>query len=285
MATIDGGGKRGLSNYIAAYDVHYGSERKWSTRYGKHTTVPTHNLAAIHTMFEFMEEWRPKIFLFGGDQFDAGEISHHNRRKKRLTEGFRFKDSLDGFRREILDPIEARLPKDARKIWLPGNHERFLQDFLDENPEFEGLVNIEEYLGLAARGWECYGLREIATIGKCAFVHGELCTSQYPASRALRVYQRSVRFGHRHSTSVAVNIQCYDRPNERHTAKGVPCLRSLNPAWMGNGANNWSNGFLAGTVAKDGTFTDFIVEMYANKFFWGNRVFDGKSISQALKVA
>ena len=35
----------------------------------------------VNAMMQVIEDIEPDVFVFGGDQFDNAEISHHNRRK------------------------------------------------------------------------------------------------------------------------------------------------------------------------------------------------------------
>lgn len=255
-----------MRKYVALYDTHCGFEKK--LKGNVYVNSLTHNKAAIGAVIKFIADYQPDELILGGDQMDAGEIAHWNKSKPRLVEGFRFKDTLDITNSDLLQPLEDVLPSHCKKVWLRGNHEKWLDDLLDGHPALEGLLGIEEYLNLHTRGWKCLSYGELYKIGKCFFCHGDRLGSRHHADAALAYYRRNIRYGHFHTKQEAVDKQAWDRPNDRHTAKCIPCLRDLNPGWMHNQSHNWLNGFLVGAVQNNGNFTDMVVEMTNNQFIY-----------------
>src|ERR1035441_9120098 len=62
----------------------------------------------------------------GGDALDLSCVSHWNANLPGNKRKGELKSDLDGFDKEILRPIEALLPRGCEKVFLTGNHERFL---------------------------------------------------------------------------------------------------------------------------------------------------------------
>src|SRR5258708_40317621 len=106
--------------WIVAHDLHFPEYHK-----------PTWN-----AMLEFIADVKPAGFIFGGDQFNNEEISHHTRGKPFYRERASFKKATDGFETNILGNLTPLLNK-AEKVWIVGNHDRFEHDLIECQPELE----------------------------------------------------------------------------------------------------------------------------------------------------
>lgn len=261
--------------FVALYDIHVGKER--AAVGGRMITRPTYNLPAINAVMKFAtKHFRPDVWVLGGDQLNCGPVSHWNKGRPRLVEGFRLKDEYDKLDSLVIKPIEASGA--ARKIWLDGNHEVWIQQELNSNPALEGLVEPQNYLRLREKGWELHSQGEVAKVGKLNFVHGDVVLQRggyaNPAARLLQYYRRNIRAGHIHTLSAATEISAVDQ-KDFHTAIVVPSLSSRNPEFIKNSPNHFINGFLVGYVNKDGSFSDFPVIVNQGRFVWDGKVFDG----------
>jgi hypothetical protein len=72
-------------------------------------------------MLALMRDIRPHGFIFGGDQFDNAEISHHNSAKPIYKERGSYKQNVDRFDQDILKPIESVM-RPGEMLWIKGNH-------------------------------------------------------------------------------------------------------------------------------------------------------------------
>lgn len=252
------------------FDVHYGKERLGSRHYR-----PIHNMKAIEPIFRFMEDFKPNAFVFGGDQLDLGEISHWNKSRRLSMEGLRLIDSLQGFRREILDPVDKLLPLDAVKRYHLGNHEDWLLDLIEENPALDGLLDLDQQLGLSARGWRVEPLGKVSKLGKVFFAHGDqIKGGEHVAKAAVTHFQRSIRFGHHHTYQVFTNTSALDA-RDTHTGVAVPCLCRRDLKYGEGKPNRWVNGFLWGTIYSDGSFTDQVTVIVDGKFYANGKTYQG----------
>lgn len=256
--------------YVGLWDLHGGYDRIY--RGGKYITQRTDNQKALKTALQFIADFQPAAIILGGDMVNGGCISHWNEKNPRTTEGFRLKDEFDIVRKTLLEPLYNLLPDSTRKIWIQGNHERFVDDFFLKHPGFEGLFGVAKDLQLTENGWEFYDHGELARIGKCFYGHGEKLGGQYHAAKALAVYQRNIRYGHHHTAQAATGVSAVDR-KDFHDAKSVPCLAQRNPGYAQNQPNRWVNGLLFGEALKSGEFTDFVVTMVNNKFILNGKVY------------
>jgi hypothetical protein len=263
--------------FLWAFDIHSGKEQ--AVVRGKRVVRPTDNPAAMRAFLRFAEDFEPDIFGFGGDQLNCGPVSHWHRGKPRLVEGFRMKDELDTFGEKILERVERLMRgKGKRRIWLNGNHEAWIDQFVDEYPQLEGMIEVAQYLDLDNRDWEIYSTGEMATIGKSYWTHGDIFRSGFnPAQKAVNHYRRNLRFGHFHTYMVYPLHDPLDI-TDNHTAISVPCLAIRGMTYGKGAANNCLNGFIYGYVDDTGDFCDYVVVMHDNKFTVDGKSYNGNKL-------
>ena len=145
-------------------------------------------------ILDYLEQNPPDEFIFGGDQLHLDCISHHTEGLPLYRARRSYMSDIEGFERDILTPLEARLPRHCKKIWIIGNHERFEQDFLERHPELEDVCNHIRLLRLVERGWEIIPLGHAYKLGKLNVVHGEILSGignqcgVFPAKKAVELY-------------------------------------------------------------------------------------------------
>src|SRR5262249_9222411 len=123
-----------VKKIVAAFDSHFGFERVGGVK------KPIHNNKAISAMMNFVSDFKPDIFVHGGDGLDCGAVSHWNRGKRKSVEGLRLVEDAREMRGALLDPLEEVLPEKAQKVYHIGNHEKWLEDILEEYPGLEGFI-------------------------------------------------------------------------------------------------------------------------------------------------
>jgi hypothetical protein len=264
--------KNEAKKFLALYDLHFGWERGLVR--GKWTDRLACNIRAIGATVKFIYDFQPDIVILGGDQLNCGPISHWHQGKPILDETFRLKDEMDQ-----LDGVILKLfDKVGRKIWLDGNHEAWINDFVASNPGVRGLVEPINYLKLEKRGWEYYSQGEVAKVGKLNFVHGDVVLSRgssvNPARTLVNAYRRNVRAGHIHSYSAFTQKNAIDS-QDWHSAIVIPSLSNVEPFWNKNRPANFVNGFLYGYVYPDGHFSDQVVLINNNEFTLGGKRYVG----------
>ena len=232
--------KDDASLWVLAYDLHF----------------PEHDPWAWGCVLDFVQRNKVDGFLFGGDQLDLSCISHHTTGKPLFRPRGALKSNLDGFARDVLDPIDDALGRKAERRFIIGNHESWLVDQLAEtNPELDGMLDLATHLDLDGRGYEVIPQGGHTRIGKLVAIHGDTVGGGiHSAKKAAEIYAgSSVVLGHHHT------LQTFTRSSpvaqtDRWTATVLPCLSTLSPQYGRNRANTWLQGFGVVSVRPDGRF-------------------------------
>lgn len=218
---------------IAMFDLHY----------------PLDNKRFTENWLDFVRDMCPDIFIFGGDNLDMTPVSHWllDKHKRGSLEGKRLKADYTGFKLDILR--ELVLPDDCRKIWLYGNHEDWLNQYIDSNPEMEGLLELEEHIDLG--DWERYRYGQHAKVGSLKFIHGAY-TNLHHAHKTAQVYGCNVIYGHIHTGQEhTFTTPCDSLP---FIGRSVGCGCDLNPSYSRDKPNSWEHQILLFYVRSDGSF-------------------------------
>jgi hypothetical protein len=115
--------------------------------------IPFDDPAAASILNQFLGEFKPDLYVEGGDFLDCYQLSRFDRDPQRRMNFA--KDITTG--RSRLRGLEAILPETCRKVFLEGNHEdRFRKFTWDKVPELADLdgMSLAEQLHLQAHGWE-----------------------------------------------------------------------------------------------------------------------------------
>lgn len=218
---------------VCFFDMHY----------------PDHVKPLWKNLLSFVEDFEPDVFVFGGDNMDMQPITHWVENKSRKIEGRRLKKEYEGFNADVLAPLEAVLPADARRIFHLGNHEDWVEQYIDTHPEVEGFLEVEA--NLALDGWETYEYGEASKVGKLYFTHGQYCNLHH-AAKMVQTYHRNIVYGHLHTYQAATETTPLD--TESHAAVSMPCGCHLNPHYRRHAPNSWLNGFGVFYVYPNGNF-------------------------------
>lgn len=239
---------------VALFDIHY----------------PEHNKECMNIVFKFLKDFKPDYIVLGGDQQDFGCISHHNKGKVRLTENARLKKDYRGFQADILDKIEAAIPKNCKRWFMIGNHEYWIERLVDDNPQLEGLVEVENNLNLA--NWQIIPFNEALSIGEANFIHGVYC-NKYHAEKNVRIYNKHLFSGHLHTNQVFTVVSPIN--NLPRQGVSVGCLCNQNMAYMHNKPSAWMHQFMYWYELADGTFRYYLVTVLNGIAVINNKVYNG----------
>ena len=221
--------------WVCVFDLHY-----------PHVHKPT-----LDATLDFIRRNKAKVasFLFGGDQFDNAEISHHTKGKPLLGPPGSYKKNTVGFNNNVLEPLEKYPRKEADRVWIEGNHDYWCNQLLERQPEFVGTLERPLLLGLEDRGWEVVGLGESKRLGKLLTVHGEGLTgignqaSVYHAKRAVESFCSSVLYGHLHSAQSYTKVLPHST-KDKWIGYCAPAACTLNPSYLQNRPTAWVNGIV-----------------------------------------
>ncbi|HTV07819.1 MAG TPA: hypothetical protein VMD97_02085 [Candidatus Aquilonibacter sp.] len=239
---------------------------------------PDYHRGLWRALLNFMERSRVDGVTWMGDQLSLDEISHHNQDKPGLKGKGALRANLDAFA-VLLDDVDARLPKGAVKRWHYGNHERFVQDLYDASPELEGMVDLEEHLGLERRGYEIFKLGEMSELGNLGVIHGDQVGSgKYVANKLVEAYCQCIVMGHVHTASSIAKVAA---ANARRKWIGwtLPTMGTVKPAYARNRVNPHLNGFGIVELMRDGQFNMYtiIADSGTGSFSYGGQFYCGKA--------
>lgn len=238
-----------LRKGIAVFDIH----------------TPKENKALMRNIFRFAKDFQPDIFVLGGDNMNMDAVDHWliDGKKVGALEGKRVKKDYQYFRENIHEPLMEVLPPDCEKVWMLGNHEKWIDLAISKNPNGEGYWAIENNLPLVEDGWLVFDYGELYTVGKLSFMHGEY-TNKYNAEKTVNVYGTSIVYGHGHSYQVYTKTTPHN--HQSHSGIQIPCACDLNPHNRLNKPNAWLNGFAVFYVQPNGFWNLYPVIAFDGSF-------------------
>lgn len=236
---------------------------------------PVFDPSSVEAVFDFMAKNRDRIdgVVLTGDQLDNENISHHTEGLPGLRKRGGFQADIEGFEREFLDRIDSLVPK-AQKVFIAGNHERFLTDFLEKMPEFEGCLSWPRLLNLTKRGYIFVPQGESFSIGPLVVVHGDQVGSGANVSKKLvDTFCTSVVMGHVHA--LGAHTKCSQvKVSDKWVGITLPCLTTLAPKYGRGRANSHVNGFgLVESFDGGKLFNCYPVIVSKGRFCFGGAVY------------
>jgi hypothetical protein len=248
--------------WCALYDVHF----------------PQYDKKTFRAILSFIRQNHVDGLLLGGDALDLSCVSHWNANLPGNKRKGELKSDLDGFDKEILRPIEALLPRGCEKVFLTGNHERFLeQDLTESMPELDGMLDFKKYLRLADRGFKLIPLGGEYRIGDLLCIHGEVVGSGggNAAKKAVEIYCQNVLLGHGHQLQASSKCSP-SRSKKKICAWMSPIVGSVSPRYLKHRANAWVNGMTLVYVRDNGTFNLYQVVITDGVFSFGPTTYSYK---------
>ena len=255
-----------MEKFLFTTDLHFGYERRNGHK------GPLHDLRAWGAVVAFAQDFKPDLWIMGGDMLDCGVISHHNKAKPGRTEGLRLISDAAECAKLVVEPA-AKIVGKGQLVYMVGNHEDWLQDLVEELPALSGMLDIETLLGLD--GWQIVRQGKEFRKGKLLFVHGDKVKGgEHVAKAAVIDYENSIRFGHHHT------YQTYTKttPTGNQLAKtgiAVPCLCGKDPKYGESRPNRWVQGFLYGYILPGGLFHDYVATIINGRTVIGGKVYRG----------
>ena len=227
-------------------------------------------------VIKFIRDFKPTHLVNGGDFLHLESIRELAKKQHIDVGTMEVTRAINELKKEfagandILDKIDAALPKECTKIFLEGNHEYWLRQIIEIAPTQKPIFDPRLNLRLTERGYSWVPMNKTCNIGRLYFAHG-IYTNKYHAAKTLSIYQRNIVYGHCHTHQVFTSSSPID--DEGKTAIAVPCLCGPG-AYMRGRPSSWINGFfIAYSDPKTNFFWPYIVTMIRNRFISP----DGKS--------
>lgn len=230
--------------------------------------VPFHDKRSLKAVEKFMSAHRWDGYLNIGDFMDFDQISSFNANKLRLLEGRNIlKDYEVGNR--ILDrhqEIVRKNNKHAEFVLIEGNHEYRIERYLDVNPQFTGMLEVENALRLKERGFKWvrnWSKGDLYRIGKACFAHGQY-TNQYHSKKMVDTYGDNIFYGHTH------DVQSFSRVvrgrNKTQVGQSLGCLCNYELSYIEKNPSNWQQAFAVFYFLPNGLFSYYIPRIFNHTF-------------------
>lgn len=128
-------------------------------------------------------EHRPDYVILGGDFMAMQSISHWDENKRITMEGKRYSEEMAMGRKALnfllckLKTLQEQQKKTKQKVYKPqivyleGNHEHWVQKYVEQNPTMEGHIGIEKDLGLEAKGISFVPYKSYCNINDVLYTH------------------------------------------------------------------------------------------------------------------
>lgn len=232
---------------------------------------------AFNSVVSFIGANRERIgwVVLLGDNMDCTNFSRHTKGKPRLrTRGGIAKD-FARFSRDVLKPIEGAIKPGTKLYFFEGNHEDWLEQWLDENPEFEGLVSIDRCLGLTKRGWEVVPQGEHRRIGKAYLIHGDqIGSSMHVAKKLVDSFCATAIMGHVHTASSYTKVS-HIKSEDKWIGYTLPTLGTVAPKYAKGRPNAFVNGFGIVEVWPNEFINVYTPIIFGGQFSFGGTLYRG----------
>lgn len=253
-----------IKTAVAVYDLHY----------------PKIDKPTVAAWMDYLSQNKVDVFIFGGDQFHFDCISHHTKHTPIFRTRRSYLNDIEGFDKNILQPLENVLGKNCEKVWIIGNHEDWEQDLINEQPELEDVIGHVRLLGLEGRGWTIIPLGHAYKLGKLKVIHGETLTGignqagMFPARKAVELYAGNVLAGHTHAPQTFTRVSPVEYTN-KWQAHISPISGHVNPEYLRNRPTAWLCGFNIIDVFPNGQFNYYPVIVCNEVCSYGGKVYGG----------
>lgn len=214
------------------------------------------------TALRWILDNKPDEILILGDFGEYESMSQHGSAADTPTLRQDLEDN-----RQALEVLRRHAPN-ARFTYAEGNHEtRPKRAGSAVLPRVASILDVPHMLGLndLGIGWVKEG--RMIRRGKLRFVHG-YWASDNAAKTHLTKYGFSIACGHVHRPQV---FTMPDGENNIRAAYVLPCMRTLDAAWLNGKPSGWTNGFSVHEYDDEGDFTLQMILAKDGKFIWNGR--------------
>ena len=223
---------------------------------------------ALWACLKFCADFKPDVTILGGDILDLKEISKHDERKRLTMEGLRLEHTF-ALANQILDKVDKFTR--GEKVFLKGNHEMWLEMYVDEHPALYGSIGIEKNLKLKERGYKVIPENKAYKIGHARFIHGWYW-NKFHSRKTVDEMGDNVFYGHVHDVQIHTKTNYDSQPL---MGQSVGCLCDLDPTWRKGKPNRWVNGFGVFYFLPDGDFSPYHPIIINGRFVWNGKIYDG----------
>jgi len=196
-----------------------------------------------------------------GDFMDCSALSHWIKDKRKLLEGKRHKKEL-----ELVDKeLNCLASKTKKLVYIEGNHEDWINQYVEKYPEMEGLVEIVEN---TTAKFKWIQMNKLYKKGHLYFTHG-MYANKYHSNKHLINLGCNIVYGHVHRTQSDMMNMKMQKPI---MGWALGCLCDKEPFYMRKKPANWINGFgIIYVNTENGNFNMYPINIINNRFIWNGK--------------
>ena len=219
---------------------------------------PMADMKAISVVCQAIEIIKPDGYIDLGDTGEWESVSHWQWKKKKrppleyqlpfvakeIEEVNKGMDIID----ESLDKVNVK-----EKHFVEGNHEDWLNRFVEENPYLAKDFLVKNAIKLGQRGYKYHPLGKMLKIGKLNFYHGHHFAGINHTRNHLLRLGGNVMYGHHHD----IQQSSVTHIDGVKSAWSIGCLKDMSAEsneWLGNRQHNWQHAFAIVDFHKGGNF-------------------------------
>jgi len=235
---------------------------------------PLHDERAVEVVLKCIKRIKPDIFINLGDVGEWESVSSWKYKKIKqppLEYQLPFIDKDIEEVNKGLDLFDNVLPLKCKKIMLEGNHDDWLNRFVERYPYMKDYT-FRKACRLDERKYQYNAFNHPVKIGKLNFIHGAYATV-YHAKKHLEAYGANICYGHTHDV-------------QRHTltkldsgtigAWSMGCLKDMSRdknKWLMGRLHNWNHAFGIIDWFSNGNFKIEVVEIIKGvTSLWGKEI-------------
>ena len=211
---------------------------------------PSHSRHAIAEFRARAKAYKPDIFVQIGDMFDIASASRHDRAHSKPAR------VIDELKQSwpALDHLLSALPRTCKRYITLGNHDvRATRQVWRNAPALDGLFNLNDALGLTARGFHVTPYGQSLKLGKCYFTHDMGSAGATAGRQAMQRMQANVVIGHTHRLSIEYETNGKGRSHFGCVAGWLGDASKINYRHRELVKREWMLGWVEGTVSNDGS--------------------------------
>ena len=235
---------------------------------------PLHDKKAMSVLIQSIDIIKPSIYIDLGDLGEWSSVGHWQWKKKKrppleyqlpyvkedIKNVNKYQDDID----EALDKVGCK-----EKHICEGNHDDWLNRFVDENP-YLNEYTFREALRIDERGYKFHSVGEYFKIGKLYFYHGHHFAGINHTRNHLLRLGSNLMYGHHHD----IQQSSVTHLEGTKSAWSIGCLKNMsdnNNDWLGHKKHNWSHAFAVVDFFNGGYFSVHLVQIINGKTsLWGD---------------
>lgn len=238
--------------------------------------VPDVDKSRFHLLGQLIADKRPDTIIQGGDFLSMESLSHWDKDKRQIIEGRRLAKDLQSAI-ESWKIVEGYVQKVAKYdryvkrkfyhpdlVWFEGNHEDWLNQYVQRKPEWEGIIEVPNHLEINENLFASFDYvpwKEIRVIDGILYCHAPIgrtgpIYSKYITTKALiDMSNIPIVFGHTHRRQDDT-IARYDDDGNLKTIRSVcgGCFFDEWPHYAEGNTNDYWQGCLLLHVYDHGKF-------------------------------